>query len=756
MKFPKFLHKVNSNKKIEFSLVTIIVLLAAILRFSGISPGYPPTQADEGISHERGYAILKNLSLNPQKSTSSDPFTYPMMVPLLNAIFYLFVFIPSSITSFLLSHLKEISSYISHSGWDNFINIEIYKIYNNNILGFKNINIVFWGRYVTATFGILSVILTYFLSRRLFNNKYIGYLSTLLVAVNYRQVLNSHIGIPDIYNAFFLLLSFYWLIGLMNRQKTVDYLKAGLGIALYFSTKFQFFTVFTLLAILLIIFIRKKYYRKNLFWKFTAKILLLIAAALFPALLLNIYHLLSWRVVLSHLIYDAGKYNAGVFQLDFYPFSYLYHIGIGPLTSYLFLIGLVLGLFKYFKQIGLLLLTIIPLFWMWTYYSQGGFYTRNFVTITPLLLIMSAVGLFILMDILFKYLKIIGLWLWFFLLLFVVWESLSNSIVVAREYSQEWNSVSTVKWIAKNIKEKSSVITTSPELFSNPVIKLEVVNSPNELFLSGMQGKKYDYAVINLDYLSNYFYWWMRTGSATSLKFWNKPTQILFNTPLAEMLNQLKPYIVFESLNPWQAPDANYIIVKIPPKLDFSYGQLIYKQNFNNNQDWHIENDSFGLKNGFLWDKTSGYQDDGSLKINLIGSPLYSQRFVSEYIAVTAGEYQARYQIKFSGQLYNSGNGDGIVGVNLYANNNKQLATIIGSMINQENIWISRDFTFIVPEGAQYLQFFYQVLQSESPTFWLDDIELYKSNNLYEPEKVIYVSRLDLNSHLFLNSQAGM
>ena len=41
-------------------LLVGIILIAALLRFIGTTPGYPPIHTDEGITHHQGLSIILN------------------------------------------------------------------------------------------------------------------------------------------------------------------------------------------------------------------------------------------------------------------------------------------------------------------------------------------------------------------------------------------------------------------------------------------------------------------------------------------------------------------------------------------------------------------------------------------------------------------------------------------------------------------------------------------------------------------------
>jgi len=538
-------------------LLTLIVILAALLRFIGTTPGYPPIHTDEGISHSQGIAMVLERSLDP-KHGYGLPYNYPIIVPLVNALFYLFLFIPLYSFLYIFSHLSEITNLLASQDFE-----RLYNIIIQNILGPQRINVVFWGRVVTAFFGTGIVLLGYLTAKQLFNSKTIGLLSAFFIAINYRQVLNSHIGIPDIYNAFFLLFAFYQIIRLWEKQSLPRYLWVGVSVSLFFSTKFQFFALPPLLLTLIFLAALKKEFSKKLRFFLQKNIFLMFLVMVFSAVLLNIFHIINLQETLQQVSDSALKYRYGKSSLDFYPLSYLYHIGIGPLMSISATLGIILGLVFNFRKMLLLLSVIIPFMWMFVYYTGGGFYTRNFVTIIPLFLICAAFGIYTIFSKLTRVSRLFSFVFGGVFIAVIAFESLSNSLIVPIEYSKQWNYKLMQQWVGKNIPEGDTVLSSPGVQIPSKGFKIIETENPDDFSLVKMREDNIQWAIINTELVGINFLWWMNQDSATSLKFWNKPTDILSDDPLAGALLTLKSYIVFEALNPWQAPDNNFLVVKI-------------------------------------------------------------------------------------------------------------------------------------------------------------------------------------------------
>jgi len=179
MKWPIFLlrkiiFQINKNK-----ILTVILLLAAILRFAGANPGYNQFHADEGISYSAAVSMIKNGNLDPLR------YDYPALVPDINYIFFQTIFIPLNWAKYYLTHIPEIIDGIVHLP---IAPLEEKKLFQTYVLGERNINALHWGRYVTAFFSLANVFLLYLLTKKLLNNKTIALIAALLLTFNYKHV----------------------------------------------------------------------------------------------------------------------------------------------------------------------------------------------------------------------------------------------------------------------------------------------------------------------------------------------------------------------------------------------------------------------------------------------------------------------------------------------------------------------------------------------------------------------------------------
>ena len=94
------------------------------------------------------------------------------------------------------------------------------------------------GRVVSGIAGTLTVWVLFLLGRRLYNPT-VGLLAAVLLAACVLHVQNSHFMTTDIFLTFLVLVALYFLIGVVQRGETRDYLYAGLAIGFAGATKFS-------------------------------------------------------------------------------------------------------------------------------------------------------------------------------------------------------------------------------------------------------------------------------------------------------------------------------------------------------------------------------------------------------------------------------------------------------------------------------------------------------------------------------------
>lgn len=648
-------------------ILLLIVILAISLRFIGAAPGYPPYHSDEGISYSAAVEMIKHNDLDPLR------YDYPAVVPLSNFISFKLLFMPFHWAKFYLTNLGNIL--------DGFLRIPLdehtYKrVFQLQILGEREVNALFWGRYVTATFGIGIVLLTYLIGRKLFDWK-TGILAALLVCVNYRQVLNSHLGLPDIYNAFFLLLAFLMSLHVLEKPTRKTYLLAGIAAGLSFATKYQFFSFAPLLITHLYLTFQKDGIKEKIKFLFKPEALLIPVTIAFVFIALNPYMFIKIEETIAWMSSVSGKYRVGLRKLDLYSIAYLYHIGIGPITSLLVLLGIVIALVRYLKKSILLLSVVVSFLYITIYYTGGGYYTRNFVTIIPFFLLFAGIALATIFDF-FKRVKVIGLIVVLLFVSFVTYENLRNSVVVPQEYSKQWNYKIVEKWVTENIPQGSRVAAHSSVVIPPGHVERLPYDFDPAFSIEEFKELNADYAIANLDWATSDFYWWMTVGSG-NFKYWNKPVDELSRTYPALTIKELSSFAIYSEINAWQAPESNFIVAKIP-KYEVSNKEKV--ASFNNlSKGWKSDPIEVSDWEGFYMDfdlkveSVDGLKRDGYVYIKFYDNVDDAKKDVNEVLVRLSGRTKV-----FSQSIKNSLSGTvpkeakyAVVGSHVYIKESNQL-----------------------------------------------------------------------------------
>ena len=724
--------------------IVVILLIATFFRFAGLYPGYPEHTDEGGFSS--ALTMMANENLNPGR------YDYPAGVPLLHLVLFKSIFIP---VYWLKFYLLNIGSII-----DGFIKIPLdpdaYKrIFSLEILGPREINVMYWGRYITAIFGIGVVYATYKLGSKIFN-KNVGLIASFLVAVNFRQVLNSHIGLPDIYNSFFLILTTLYLYKIVNLPKKINYFFAGLFNGLYFSVKFQTFGFAPLIvAHIIATWKRSESIVKNIQRVvFSPNILIAGLTSAFVMLLLNPYLLQKFEVFRAVQEYQLAKYGLGTNSLNIFPLSYLYHHGIGPWISILAILGFVIGVGRYFKTTLVINLVAIQFMLMFAYISRGGFYTRNFVTITPILLIFAA----LLIDYIFRLTTNFKTWLSGFglivILLLISGDNIKSSLIIVNEYAKPWNRKVLAEWVSGNIPAGVTVAAHPDTPLPIEGVK-RVVYEPDEFFsVNEFLEQGADYAISNSSWSTNSFYWWMN-GSIRDLKnIWVKPLNVLEYSYPALALRELGQFGVYEVSNPWQAPDIDFLVAKMP-KYQVLSKEKVRSYDFNNGLDgWQkagkfwVGEDNLDLKNNVL------VVNEGSASIA-------SLRWESPVINIENWKgIEVDYKIKSESK--SKGVRMGYIFVNFYNNETdaKNSQNRTGVRLGERSVvadgWVNKSLIGQIPEGSKYMTIGFYNYSPAKSSVMIDDVNVYNAKVDADFDGVnVRPIKVDQNN-LFLNSHGNL
>ena len=683
----------------------VILIVAAILRFIGTNPGYHQFHPDENTIYSTAVDFIKNKNFEPYR------YEYPALTNLINYTFYKFFFIPLGWIKFLaLNFSKILDGQIKFP-----LGADVYnRVFQLEILGAQDKNPLFWGRYITAFFGVGVVWASYLVGKKLFG-KYVGLISAFLVGINYRQVLNSHFGLPDIYNAFFFLLSFWSILHLREKVNFRRSLLCGVSLGLYLSTKYQFFPFIAFFLVYLEQALKKHNLREKMSALINPSYIVVPIISLLVFLILNPYLFINLKVAVDQISYAALKYGAGTMRFIRYPYWYLFNIGIGKITSFLIIAGILLGLFKERWKLVLLMSVIIPFFSFLTYLTSGGFYTRNFVSITPFLLIFAAYTTWWIGNhkprifFLFLSLAILGI---------ALWENLSNSLIVLKEYTKPWNRQLIETWIIKNIPEGTKIAAHSSVPLPDNRIRITFDRWPWPYYsLAEFQEAGASYAIANLDWMDSDFYWWMRSST-----YWGKPVAVMKKSYTALTIDELTDFGLYQETNPWQAPESNFIVAKVPGYTLISQ-EKIKVFNFKNDQPlthWESEPIEIGQWQGF--------------------------------------DIEYRMRMESRKEDYK----DGVIFIKFYSNiqnalkSEDHIAVRLSKREDKSEIWDSNKLIGKVPQGAEYATLGFLVTDINAATYFLDKIKLYKAVVL-EDLGGVKVRKIKIDENiLFPNSHGNL
>lgn len=737
-------------------LLFLILIIASLLRLFGPYPGYTQYHPDEGYAYASALKMIKNLNFDPQR------YDYPALIAILHAIIYLvmapffliysFIFSPDNLPRF-----KNVIDFFQQLLWQN-----------------QQTAVLYWARYITALVGIGSVYLTYKVAVLFFEDKKVGLIAAFLMAVNFRQVLNSHIALPDIYNTFFLLVclvSFHLLIKKPTRR---NYILSAIAVAVFFNIKFQFYPLVTFGLIHLLIWTKSKAKSRTSLVKhiFNGNIILSGLTMVLLTIAINPYHLLNWELLNKTSNYTYAKYSFGADAINFYALSYIYNISLGSFLTIFSLLGILVALRKKPESTLIFLSMIAPYLYIFLYYTRGGFYVRNFLGLTTLLIVFASIFIVVLCQRIVSLAKLNNSYLVILIIavtLAVSFDSLKNSVINSYYLTQPRSMEAGAKWAEKNIPIGSKVVVQSSDPYPrNMKFKPVQYEEQTTFSISEMQDEGAQWGYLGVDWMANEFYWWMNRDPKDGLLFWNKPNNLLANMYQSVASQELAAYSVAHFVKPWQAPDSDLIIVKLPKKIDIGLTKQLMKTDFENNdfKDWNFIDGDDGPAQKIVVDQSQGKDSSSSLRIEVGSRHFPVIRAVSAPIPIQENKaYQVSTWIKTSTALKKNQR-DGLIRVDFFGSNpgkvtllTQSMASSVSSRAFGNTDWQKEELTVIPPAGAKYMTVSLQSVNANLSDLWFDDVEVLESadSNFKDPRVINpytnYQLPLDV---LFKYSQANL
>lgn len=725
----KIIKVIRHNRLLHNKLLIIIFLIGLGLRFWGINPGYHIYHQDEPQVYSR--ALLTILG----KQRELGYFGYPALVPLLHTFVYLVFFIPLSLMMNVIRHLDTILSG----------KLALADFFNHYVVGAREINVLYWGRYTSAFLGSASILMTYFVGKRYFN-KFVGLLAALFLAVNWRHILSSHFALVDVPNDLFLLLVFLPTLKILNRGWLKDYMMAGITTGLSMSVKLS---PFALVVPLLAHFFKNLNYKRWLTIRFIVMGLVILFFFLATVAVVNIFHLVNFSDVLRDQEALLPRYQVGKINFRPYAYIYLFQYGLTPILSLLSIVGIYYGLKKYFPRASLILSVVLLLFFSLTIYSGGGLYVRNFVGIFPLLFIFSALGVEFVKNTILVRNEALSKAVFIILLIISVFPSLTNSLILDRAYAKDWNFAVARQYLSQGFWGKK--IAAQP-IIANIVFPQTVKQISYDIrtnfTLRELQEAGADYVLIDSDSAASSVIWWM---SKKGIKLFDKdPNNFAYSTFAGSALKELFMYKVIDFTKPWQAPEANLFLIQVPPINKQSFDQVVLRENFDSPSSWIVK----GLPSSATSEIGQVFSGQclnrGCVRIG----PIYFKnnqffrvvRFTSLPIKIAQGFiYKLSINIKSSTPITVDAR-DGFVRVELFSDESIAKSEKSGSYIftsaryfGDSHNWQKKEIIFPVPNDMKYTTVSFQTNNGENKEIYFDDLIVERTSiksDIFEGQKI--------------------
>ena len=681
-------------------ILVLILLLSLFVRLYGDFPGYSENHPDEIL----GYGTAVHMFYNNLEPNSFD---YGGGRPLMLLIVFKLFFLPIQYVKLLFTNSELFLKFLLHGG------AHSYPEYSDILFGRNLISALYWGRYVNAVVGALTVLITYLLAKNMFNKR-VALLAAFLLAFNFRHVLSSHIGVPDVFNGFFTVFSLYASFLLLKKNSIRNYLFAGLIAGICVSIKYQFFHLFPLfLAHLFWV-----YKIKRFSYLFDKKIFLAGFVVIVIFTILNPFLIFNLEQFFRESRYNYLRYQMGIVSFRPYSYFYLYHWGLGEIISIASILGGIVLLFKEKIRLFFLLFFIAPFFFFMTIYSVGGIYTRNFTTVIPLVVIIAAYFF----DWLYKFLKDRNVFFAHFILFVLIvvanFTQIKDSFVLSYYYAKPRNSDVLVKWIEDYIPSEVVVRNYPLDLSSeNRTIFNQTIQNKNIKMLpwsyntgpsslAEFQEEEIDFAIINDAPFQSITYWWRLWTFDSMIKYSDVPFDFIMNGFHGLSLAELMNYSVAEFYKPYQAVSANnYLVFKIPGKI-MDVGEKIREFHFNK-------------------------EEEGSIVITGGGQVRSTSRIASFPIPVMPGKiYTVRGWIKNSPIILDVEK-DAFLRLDFY-NSEEDLGELgtrvaISARVPISDEWVLREVSAKAPKEARYMTVSFQrEIQTQGFSSYLDDVEVFE------------------------------
>lgn len=735
---------VNANK-----LLLVIVIIAILLRFIGLIPNISHTDEAYIIKHSRQlfYNIIAHGDFDPHA------YKYGSFIFYFQSVTYLPIFI-IGLVLITLRLSSPPPSQLNIPALD-FIE-QVSNIFPKLFL---------WeGRALTAVIGVVSIIIVYLITKKLFNKK-IALFSSFIFAINPFHVRDSHYITTDVPFLFFLLVSLLFMVNLLLTSKWKWYILSGFIIGI--SSTIRYFPLAALIypiAVLMDIKKSRSWVLKVLMGVVFIPVGIFISIP-FPFLSANSRNIFQQDIQAQFLWYGTTVttfilsilsyiMTFGKTQIEplsslvptkftFFHSHFLLFEVFGPALLALALLGIVVSFVKF--PIKTILLLIIPLAnFIYISFYIPAVYERLSLPMIPFISIFVGIALFEIdkkREIIQLNYSFSAYFLFILSFSFFIFFPLSKSI--KSSWSCGSNNVESVgaRWIDKNISLDNKIAQIPPIIFPTKYNghKISEFRPDTQFFLAELQQENFNYFLINTDLLTRFTYQFENN-------FFVIP-KILYENyfiPLA-----LKEYnsraILMQKFSRENMCDKSKVYYYKIPNVILNAENLIKKYNFDNSiESWTLEDLGLNSKVTLSLNQTENHNfvscklssntsscGNKSSAVEYNWSKLYYRgpRMLSEKIPVTPlARYTLSGWIK-SGSKLNENERDGFFRIDFYNKksdiNLPGLSVAMTPRIHGRQEWKKVEVTAVAPKESEFLILSFNVMGTKNNgSFYIDNIEI--------------------------------
>jgi hypothetical protein len=450
----------NNKKPGKYLLILLlIVVIGALVRLWGIGFGLPHTQCRP----DQYQCVL--IITAPLRNFHPRDFIYPSLYKYM----LLFVFAFYFAWGIISGRFHSLNDFMTEFA----INPSVFYLID---------------RIFSAAFGIATIVIIYYIARKLFKEK-IAIVSSFFLSLAYLHIKLSHFGGVDVPMTFFIMYSIFLILKCYENKSLKDYFVSGICAGLATSTKYP--------AALLIVTMFITHFlncwelkEKKISYLLDKKIIVFLFVFLLGFLAGTPFALIDFRNFIHTVFSDVTEtsVSSGIYinppkQAWWYHLSITLLFGLGPPLLFASLAGIAV-FFKMNWRRALLVFSF-PI----VYYSvfASGFVpmTRYMVPLVPFFCLTAALCTCVFLDKILTYLKsrLSTPIIYITTLLVIIMPSLHNVIYFDYLLTKKDNRLIAGEWVAKNIASESSICQA---VHDNDYAKLQLF--PSRQYLA----KKYD------------------------------------------------------------------------------------------------------------------------------------------------------------------------------------------------------------------------------------------------------------------------